>query len=317
MSDLEARYRDALRWYPKAWRRRNEDAVLGTLLDRADDEKRQTPAAGELANLRGSAILTLLGPLGQIPGPIRERTAALAFSMVGGIAIAALVALALQKSTLPPQFVRLLPATGPFLGVGFIYYGVLILALAAGLIGLKWVARGIAVASIAVAIVLRLSPANRFLDHAPTATTIIFIAALTALSFIGNPFRSARGRTWIAIGAASWAAFLEFTLWYQHATKGGVAGSTDWFLGPLAQWMGFAFPLVIVLAMILWRAKRSPWAGAILIVEVPIILFVFLGWQHGRTLLGIAAFTVAIAATVIGCLLLLRGFGLRIHITRT
>jgi len=317
MSDLEARYRDVLRWYPKAWRRRNEDAVLGTLLDRADDEKRQTPAAGELANLRGSAILAHLGPLGRIPAPVRDRTAALAFSMVGGIAIAALVALAVQKSTLPPQWVKLVPATGPFLGVGFIYYGVLILALAAGLIGLKWVARGLALASIAVAVVLRLSPANRFLDHAPTATTIILVATLTALSFIGNPFRPARGRGWIAVGSASWASFIGFTLWYQHATQGGVAGSTDWFLGPLAQWMGFAFPLVIVLALILWRAKRTPWAAAILIVEVPIIVFAFLGWQNLPTLLNLAAFATAIVATVIGCLLLLRGFGLRLRITRT
>lgn len=80
--------------------------------------------------------------------------------------------------------------------------------------------------------------------------------------------------------------------------------------------MGFAFPVIIVIAMVLWRAKRSPWAVAILIVEVPTILFAFLGWQHGLTLLNVAAFTVAIAATIIGCMLLLRGFGLRIRITR-
>ena len=317
MSDLEQTYRAALRWYPKDWRRRNEDAVLGTLLDGADDEKRHAPAAGELANLRGSAILTRLGPLGRIPARVRDRTAALAFSMAGGIAIAALVALALQRPTLSPQFVRLLPSTGPFLGVGFIYWGVLMLALVAGLVGSKWIARGIAVASIVVAIVLRLSAANRFLDHAPTTTTIIFIAALTALSFVGNPFGSARGRTWIAVGAASWATFIGFTLWYQHVTKGGVAGSTDWFLGPLAQWMGFAFPLVIVLALILWRAAHTPWAAAILLTEVPIILFALFGWQHLLTLLNIGLFAIAIVATLIGCLLLLRGFGLRIRITRT
>lgn len=235
MSELEQSYLSALRWYPKAWRRRNEGAVLGTLLDRADHEKRQTPAAGELADLRGNAILVRLGPLGRIPSAVRDRAAALAFGMAGGIAIAALVALAVQKPPLPPQYLHLIPSTGPFLGVGFVYYAVWILALVAALFGLKWIARGIAVASIVVAIVLRLSPANRFLDHAPTATTIIFVAALTALTLVGNPFGSARGRTWIAIGAAGWASFLGFTLWYQHATKGGVAGSTDWFLGPLAQ----------------------------------------------------------------------------------
>lgn len=33
---LEARYRAALRFYPESWRLENEEAVIGTLLDRAE-----------------------------------------------------------------------------------------------------------------------------------------------------------------------------------------------------------------------------------------------------------------------------------------
>jgi hypothetical protein len=317
MNDLESRYRQALRWYPKAWRRRNEDAVLGTLLDRADDEKRQAPVRSELANLRGSALLTRLGPLGRIPGPVRDRAAALAFSMAGGIAIAALVAMALQKSTLPPQWAGLSPSIGPFWGVGFIYYVVWILALIAGLLGRRWVARGTGVASIAVAVALRLSPANRFFDHAPTTTTIIFIAALTGLSFVGNPFRSVRGRMWIAVGAASWAAFMGLTIWYQRVTQGGVAGRTDWFLGPLWQWLYWIVPFALILALVLMRLVRSRWGGAIITLLVAIIPFVVFGWSpqiddliNRGTLLGIAV-------VIIGAVFFLPGlWRLRITITR-
>ena len=149
-----------------------------------------------------------------------------------------------------------------------------------------------------------------------TTTTIVFLGALALLSLIGDPFRPRQGRIWVAVSAASWASFIGFTDWYKYWTKGAAAGSWDWFIGPLAQWMGFAFPFVIILALILWRARKAPWAAAILIVEVPIMLFATLGWQHLPTLLNVAVFAVAIAATLLGCWAILQGFGLRIRITR-
>lgn len=51
MSGLERRYRVAMRWYPASWRRAHADALLGTLLDRADNEGRTQPTAAELHNL--------------------------------------------------------------------------------------------------------------------------------------------------------------------------------------------------------------------------------------------------------------------------
>ena len=51
MNGLERRYRAALRWYPASWRRANADALLGTLLDRADHEGRTEPTPAELRNL--------------------------------------------------------------------------------------------------------------------------------------------------------------------------------------------------------------------------------------------------------------------------
>jgi hypothetical protein len=40
VSDLERQYRKALARYPKRWRRHNEDALLGVLLDNAEAEGR-------------------------------------------------------------------------------------------------------------------------------------------------------------------------------------------------------------------------------------------------------------------------------------
>ena len=41
MSDLEGEYRKALSRYPRAWRRRHEDALIGVLLDNAEAEGRR------------------------------------------------------------------------------------------------------------------------------------------------------------------------------------------------------------------------------------------------------------------------------------
>ena len=43
-TDLETSYRRMLRWYPRQWRSRNEDAVTGVLLDQAEHEARTAPS---------------------------------------------------------------------------------------------------------------------------------------------------------------------------------------------------------------------------------------------------------------------------------
>jgi hypothetical protein len=50
-ASLEARYRRLLRWYPRQWRDRNADAIVGILLDQAESKARITPTATEGASL--------------------------------------------------------------------------------------------------------------------------------------------------------------------------------------------------------------------------------------------------------------------------
>jgi hypothetical protein len=277
VTELEASYRRALRWYPRNWRARNEEAVVGTLLDRAEEERRATPGAGELADLRTSALAARLGPLGRIPAPIRNRAAALAFGLGSGIAIAAPIAIAVQKATLPPVMLHYLPTVGPFVGFGFLFYGTWILALITALVGLKWATRILAFAAVAVGIALH-ALARGTQIGAPTTTTIVLVGMLAILACIGNPFATTRGRWWIATASLAWAAFIGLTLWYQHITKGGVAGSSDWFLGPLWLWLYWVVPFALILALVLLRLHRPAWGGAIIILLVPIVPFVLFGW---------------------------------------
>ncbi len=278
MSDLEDRYRKALRWYPRPWRVANEDAVLGTLLDVADDGHRQRPARGELADLRASALVLRLGPFGRVAASVRDRATALAFGLGSGIAITALVAIAVQRATLAPFLLSLVPVVGPFIGFSFLFYCVWIIACVAAIAGWKWCARTLALGSILVGIVLRLTTGGMAFS-APTTTTIVLLGSFAVLSFFGNPFNTRRGRRWIGVSAISFSAFMGLTIWYQRATQGGQAGRTDWFIGPLWQWLYWIVPLALILAIVLMRVLHSGWGGAILILLVPIIPFVVFGWS--------------------------------------
>ncbi len=318
MSTLDQTYRRALRWYPRKWRTRNEDAVVGTLLDLAEEDHRTAPARGELADLRASGLAVRLGPLGRIPGPVRDRVVALLFGLGSGIAIVAPIALATQRAGIPPAALRYFTIVGPFVGYLFVIYAVWLLALIAALIGRRWVARAVACIAVVLDIALKIAEGGFQSDfgRASTTTTIVFLAIIAILSFTGNPFGTRRGRVWIAVSTAVSAAFIGLTLVYRHVTQGGAAGSTDWYVGPFFQWMGWLFPLVIVLALVLWRATRTAWAPAILLTEVPIILFALLGWQSLDTVVATLAYVAAGIATLVGCYWLLRAFGVRIRITR-
>jgi hypothetical protein len=317
MNDLETRYRRALRWYPKSWRAANEDAMVGTLLDVAEDDHRKHPARGEIGKLRTTAVALRLGPLGRIPASVRDRATALAFGLGSATAITALVALATQSTTISPYFLRFLPAVGPFLGYSFLFYATWILAFVAALLGWKWVARGLALAAVLVAVVLRFVGGGQAFS-APTGTTIILLGALALLGLVGNPFSTRKGRLWLAISTIGWTAFLGATIWHQRATHGGVAGRTDWFIGPLWQWLYWIVPFALILALVLMRVARSGWGGAMLMLLVPIVPFVVFGWAPRINDLIDRASLLAIAIAIVCAVYFIpRALGIRIRITRT
>lgn len=101
MSDLEARYRRALAWYPREWREQNADAVIGTLLDVA--ESRERPRPGELATLRLNGIRERMRSLPDASAPIRERAALVGFGVNAAVAVAMLGTMLWQWMHPSPQ----------------------------------------------------------------------------------------------------------------------------------------------------------------------------------------------------------------------
>lgn len=58
---LSIEYRRLMRWYPRQWRRANEEAMLGTLLDLAESEGRQEPTAAERSAIARGGLAQRFG----------------------------------------------------------------------------------------------------------------------------------------------------------------------------------------------------------------------------------------------------------------
>ena len=63
MSQLERTYRNALHWYPHRWRAQHEEALLGILLDQAEEEGRTQMTTAERRNLTRHGLARRLSPI--------------------------------------------------------------------------------------------------------------------------------------------------------------------------------------------------------------------------------------------------------------
>jgi len=315
---LEATYRRALAWYPKRWRAANEDAVIGTLLDQADDDERLTPARGELANLRMSAIGARFGWVDRaIPLGVRERAATIALALGFTIALAGIVLNVWQFRDLESRYPQLAQVGSTF-SFALACYGIWFAAFVTALVGLRKISIAMIVVSIPVSIALALVANVRHLWGAPGAVTVGFLGLLAIVYLLGAPRPTRRFRVALGIGAAVLMASFALIYWAKTVGYwGNGAPGVDWFWGQFAVWLTFlGIPAVIVGAVILWRTRRSPWAPAMLLAAAPILPLALVEFSYATTWLDNIGAAVAVLVVVGLVVLLLRVFGVRVTITR-
>jgi hypothetical protein len=322
----EQQYRRALRWYPIDWRNRNEDVVVGTLKDVAEEEGRSRPAAGELANLRLTGIAAHLNGLGRtIPAAVRDRAASVALGLGAAIAGGGIVQNFTNSYT--PGY----PAIGGAGNLGFVFFAVWIAAFITALFGLRRAMIVLLATSIPVSIGMALlSQALGMYDHTHSMT-MFFLALLAAIGVAGSPARLSQsgannsaitrsrfplvGTLVVAsvlIGAFQFAPVRNVVEFLQYGP-----GGLDLFWAPLASLLAYVgIPVGVVVSVILWRTKRSAWTGALLLLctaTLP-ITFLEINWRAPwYEYLGIFAL---VAAAVVAIYALLRLFDLRVTVTR-
>lgn len=162
MSDLESQYRQLLRWYPRRWRARNEQAVIGVLLDQAENDGRKTPTVADRASLIGGGLHERL---------LRaERPSALTV-----VALSTAVAFSLWYLVV----ITWAPGTvfagtfGPFTNPAVITVGIFVVALGCALAGRPRLARAVSALAALCAVILFALAVNRgWLGPGPVPTAV-------------------------------------------------------------------------------------------------------------------------------------------------
>ena len=276
----EAQYRSALRWYPRSWRQRNEDVMVGTLLDVADADGREAPTRGELRDLRRSGFAARAE--GVLAARIRDRVAGIALGAGTALALALLTGQAWSRwaptdSPWPQAWLWTSPELRAPDGVVWqllIHPALWVLAAVATLAGWTAVARILLVVSVPVSAIALFLPDVSFLLR-PSVGTLAMMAVLALVGCIGRPPRRWQlGATGIAaVLIASWLAFLG-PFAGSYFPRGGLI---DFIASPLP-----ALVLFVATAVFLLRRSRVA-AAAVLVAAAPwlAILLADVLWLNG------------------------------------
>ena len=320
MSDLESRYRSALRWYPKEWRVKNEDAVVGTLLDVAEDDARAQPSRGELANLRNSGLSVRLGFVGRrVPKDVREHAAILTFGLGVAISAAGIVFGGWTWDYAGKSYHQVWSGFALLqnLGSGQVIYVVWVAAFVTALFSLRRTTTVLLLTSIPVSIVWPLLAVSLSNYGHPDHTTLGFLDLLAAVSVAGSVTTQTRSRRRLAMSFGVFAALLVLAFWARgYGYWGYGANAIDYFWAPLAVWLVLlGIPLALVIAAVFWRAGRRALGGGILLAATPLLPLGLLAFSHSDV--PATAGTIFVVMIGAGLLVgLLRVFGLRVRITR-
>jgi len=211
---LERSYRRLLRWYPGRWRRENEDAVVGTLMDVAEAEGRDRPRGPEVLDLAANGLRARVTAV----FPAEARDLAASFALATGVAWS-LVYFVVQDwmPWNPRAHAAALDPFGPFASAGVLVTALWVLAAVFVLARRGTAARASTIGAALLAVVLMAFQASSSPDYAvvyptPDRVTFVLLAGLGVIAAAGRP-----RRTWrTAAASAGWSVALAGALLLMH-----------------------------------------------------------------------------------------------------
>lgn len=265
---VERRYRRALRAYPRRWRARNGDQLLGVLLDMAQDQQR-TGTGGyrrEVVAVVGHGLAARLAPLGTaLPAGLRARLSTLAVASGAALSLLWLLTVDAHRVDGPdPGLVGHLPA--PFSVMTPVSTGWLLMLV----FGALRRPRPVRVTALLTAAYTGAIPAlaaatgsGRPLLHQLAVLGALALCAATASSWTRPPHPSLVITVAAAVLAAGLVAVRMFT------TGHGLAQdyrTTTLDLADLSRGIGL---LALAAAAVLAVTSLRGWTAPVLITAVP------------------------------------------------
>lgn len=266
MTSLEARYREAMRWYPRSWREANESAVIGTLLDAAEAEGRREPRRADLVNLAVTGAATRFGV---IVG-YRGRGVIAANAVATGLAYALTTTFTTSWAPLA-SIMRIgffAPTFGPFIDLGPILAALWALAAIGAVVHKPLLTRSASVAIVLATVGMEVVRTIHYTAGSLSQYSLVFNAALATVSLVGTIDR----RRSFGILIAGWlATFIVIAI----ATDTLVAQSPNylWSIGPAnAAGLTLALASVCLVAGALANVKQPQTAKVVLLSSLPWLL---------------------------------------------
>jgi hypothetical protein len=233
--DLRLEYQRLLRWYPRAWKERNESVVLGTLLDAAQESGSEHPSDDDRRSLFRGAIAA------HAVGSGRRSTVAVC-ALAAGVAFSLFYATMIGWDPVHHYAGYVGPFTNPSIIIGVL----LALALVLALVKLTGLAHVVAMAAVIASVVIGLLAwQNAWLG--PSQSAVIMFAGLALLG------SSTRDSLWLTIRLLATVPIAAF----------GSDFVVDLFNpGVIDKWMmaGFAGAALVVILLLVWPWKRRPLA---------------------------------------------------------
>ena len=297
--------------YPLSWRRQHGPAMLGTLLDVAEQTGRVRPTPGEFVDLAVHAGLARLSTV--MPTAVRQGVAAVALATGTGFAVAYLMFAGWAPFLYDREFYHSMFSFGPFMNSGVVLCAAWIVSFGFALLGWRRTAQVALVATLVIAGITLVTNHTVHEWTGPASRNVGFLALLGALALMGNPVSRPR----LAIGAASWlAAFVGL-----YAANGMLNAHGDRFF-----WFRIATPtnillglfVGVVLAVCLVALARPRSAVVVLWSFVPWLAAAWLGFALDDAS---TAVFLLLALSVVGALVIAAGYALRragvtVHIVR-
>jgi len=320
---LEQQYRRALRWYPSAWRTANEDVVLGTLLDAADDSP-VTNSRAQIANIRAQAIAMRFGML--LPDVSRHAVAS--HALAAGTAFSLVYFWFYSRTPLTPSFADYGVPTwfGPFQNTGVILTALWVAAFVSAMVSKKRnvslslslnhtratrVVLGLTLlATVALPVASALGGAGW---TAPSTTNLVLLGALALLAQVGT----SASRIRLALTTALWlAAFVTI-----YAINGRSAEFSDRYLwqAVIAEipFVVIAGTLLIVVILVRLLAGRAGAAVFLLTASPWFLAWTVASTEGNLTELGlVAAGTLVTLVVLLLALHLIEKSGIRVTVSR-
>jgi hypothetical protein len=267
VSDLEARYRRALAWYPREWRAKNADAVVGTLLDEAEASGRPRPRLGDLLDLAVSGVRTRFARMPFVTSGARDRLATLAFGI--GAALMTIMLVGTEFTPWAPDALReSVGSFGPFRSAAVIINMMWVVAFVLTLANRRSWSRVILMltvpASIAAILFINQSPG---LYWRPPATVLTFVMVLAILAASGRPVRL-QAATSAGLFAAAFA-IVTVVVYASNSWPLGLRLDEGWAVAANGFWPVLFFAAAAVVAF----AGRGRWSVALMVLAVTWIFF--------------------------------------------